>query len=63
MSLDEVTKSINSQTNNGSLGNDGLTAEFYDPFSNELSPILLNVYDFWESLAPWVPILEQESCL
>ena len=50
MSLDEVTKSINSQTNNGSLGNDGLTAEFYDPFSNELSPILLNVYDFWEKL-------------
>ena len=32
--LDEFIKSINSQTNNKSLGQDGLTAEFYDYFSN-----------------------------
>ena len=32
----EVTKSINSQTNNKSPGNDGFTAEFYKHFSNEL---------------------------
>ena len=29
LSLDEVKKSINSQTNNKSTCNDGLTAEFY----------------------------------
>ena len=29
LSLDEVTKSINSQTIDKSTGNDGLTAEFY----------------------------------
>ena len=50
MSLDKVTKSINSQRNNRSLGNDGLTVEFYDHFSNELSLILSDVYDFWEKL-------------
>ena len=43
--LDETTKSINSQTNNKSPGNDGLTAEFYKRFSDELSLILLNVYE------------------
>ena len=34
--LDEVTKSINSETKNKSSGNDGLTAEFYKHFSNKL---------------------------
>ena len=37
MSLDEIIKSINSQTNE-SPGNDDLTAEFYKHFSNELAP-------------------------
>ena len=37
ISLDEITKSINSVTNNKPSGNDGLTAEFYRHFSNETS--------------------------
>ena len=36
ISLDEIIKSINSQTNNRSPGNDGLTVEFYKRFSNDL---------------------------
>ena len=44
ISLDEATKSTNSQTNNKSPGNDCLTAEVYKHFSNELSLILLNIY-------------------
>ena len=47
ISLDEIIKSINSETNNKSLGNDGLIAEFYEHFSNELAPVLLDVYDPW----------------
>ena len=43
-------KSINSETNNKSPGNDGLTAEFYKHFSNELAPVLLDVYDSWGKL-------------
>ena len=36
-------KSINSETNNKSpLGNNGLAAEFYKHFSNELTPVLLD---------------------
>ena len=50
ITLNEVTKSINSQTNNKALGNDGLTAEFHKHFSNEPSLILLDVYDIWEKL-------------
>ena len=34
------------------LGNDGLTAEFYKHFSNELYPVLLNFYDSWERFGP-----------
>ena len=34
-----------SETNNKLPGNDGLTGEFYRHFSNELSPVLLGVYD------------------
>ena len=45
ISLDEIIKSINSETNNKPPGNDGLTAEFYRHFSNELAPVLLGVYD------------------
>ena len=39
ISLDEIIKSINFQTNNKSTGNDGLTTEFYKHFSNELAPV------------------------
>ena len=38
--LDEIIKSINPKTNNKSSGNDGLTAEFYKDFSNELASVL-----------------------
>ena len=37
ISLDEIMKSINSETNE-SPDNDGLTAEFYKHFFNELAP-------------------------
>ena len=55
ISLDEITKYKNSETNNKSPGNDDLTAEFHKHFSNELAPALLDVYD------SWVLLLEQES--
>ena len=45
ISLDEMIKSINSETNSKPLAHDGLTAEFYQHFSNELVPVLLGVYD------------------
>ena len=45
ISLDEIIKYINSQANDKSPGNDGLTAEFYIYFSNELAPDLLDAYD------------------
>ena len=48
MSLDEITKSINAETNSKSPCNYGLTAEFYKHFSDELAPVLLDVYDSWE---------------
>ena len=50
ISLDEITKSINSEANNKPPGNDGLTAEFYKHFSNELASVLLDVYDSWGKL-------------
>ena len=43
-------KPINSEANNKSPGNDGLTAEFYNYFSNELTPVLLDVYNSWGKL-------------
>ena len=49
ISLDEIIKSINSETIYKSPGNDGLTAEFYKHFSNELF-VLLDVYDSWGKL-------------
>ena len=58
ISLDDVIKSTNSETNNKSSGNDGLTAEFYKHFSNELASALMAP---GESLASWVLLLEQES--
>ena len=45
ISLDEIIKSINSEANNKSPGNHGVTAELYKHFSNELAPVLLDVYD------------------
>ena len=42
ISLDEIIKSTNFQTNE-SPGNDSLTGEFYKNFSNELAPILLDL--------------------
>ena len=49
-SLDEIIKAINSQKNYKSPGNDGLTAGFYKYFSNEVAPILLEVYDLLKQL-------------
>ena len=50
ISLDEITEAINSQKNNKSPGNDGLSAEFYKHFANEPAPILLDVYRSWKEL-------------
>ena len=63
LSLDEIIKSINSETKNKPPGNDGLTAEFYRHFSNDLAPVLLGVYDSWKSLTPWLLLIEEESHL
>ena len=43
-------KSINSETNNKSPGNNGLATEFYKHFWNELAPVILDVYDSWGKL-------------
>ena len=48
ISLDEIIKSIYSEANNKSPGNNGLTAEFYKHFSNELAPVFLYLFDSWE---------------
>ena len=50
ISLDEIIKSINSETNNKSPGNDGVRADFYKRFSNELVPVFSDVYDSWGKL-------------
>ena len=42
--------SINSETNDKSPGNNGIKAEFYKQFSNELTPALLDVHDSWGKL-------------
>ena len=55
ISLD-AGKFINYQGNNKSPGNDDLTAEFYQHFPNELSLILLEVYDYWEKPGTMVAI-------
>ena len=51
ISLDEIIKSIISETNNKPSGNYSLTATLYWHVSNELAPVLLGVYDFWGKLA------------
>ena len=38
---------MNSETNNKSPGNESLRAEFYKHFSNELAPVILDVYNSW----------------
>ena len=48
--MDEIIKSINSETNNKSPGNDDLTVEFWKHFLIELVPVLLDVYDSWGKL-------------
>ena len=63
ISLDEITKSKNSETNNKSPGNDGLKAKFYKRFSNELAPVLLDVYDSWGKLSTIGVSSKQESYL
>ena len=45
VSLGEIIKSVNSETNNKPPGNDSLKAEFYRHFSSELASVLLGVYD------------------
>ena len=50
ISINCLQKSINSETNNKPPGNNGLTAEFYKHSSNELAPVLLDVYDSWGKL-------------
>ena len=46
ISLDKVIKPINSQKNKSPC----LTAEFFKHFSNELAPVILDVYDPWGKL-------------
>ena len=64
--IDEIIKSINSETNNKPPVNDGPTAEFYKHFSNELAPFQMVFQSLWltgESLKPWVLLIGQESYL
>ena len=49
ISLDEIIKSVNSETNDKSPSNDALTAEIYKHFSNELAPVLLDFFDSWDN--------------
>ena len=50
ISFNEIIKSLNSETNNKFPGNDGLTAEFYKHFLNDLAPVLFDVYGSWGKL-------------
>ena len=64
ISLGEIIKSINSETNNNPPGNDGLTTEIYWHFSNELAIMSFQVFMTpGESLAPWVLLIKNESYL
>ena len=44
ISLDKIIKSVNFEANSKSPGNNGLAAEFYKHFSNELAHALLGIY-------------------
>ena len=50
LSIVVVLNAIKSQKNNKSPGNDGITAEFYLHFSNEIAPVLLEVYNSWKQI-------------
>ena len=54
MSLGEIIKFMNSEINNKSPRNYGLTVEFYKQFSNYLAPLLSGVYDSWGKLGTMV---------
>ena len=56
ISSDQIKQSIKSQTNE-SPGDDGLTAEFYKLFSNELAPLPLDVLTPGENLTRWMLLL------
>ena len=58
ISLDEIINSLNSETNNKSPGNDGLTTDFYKQFSNKPVPFILMFMTPGESLTPWVLLLD-----
>ena len=58
--FDEIKKSINFRANNL---NDALTREFYKYFPKDLAPVLLDLYNWLESLTPWMLLVEQESYL
>ena len=63
ISLDEIIKSINSETNNKPPGNVGLTAEFYRNFKRTSYNVLLGVMTPGESLTSWVLLIEKQSYL
>ena len=54
ISLDEIIKSINSQTYNKSPCNNGFVPESYKRLSNELASVLLDVYESWGKLGTMV---------
>ena len=53
MSLNKIINSMNSQTNESTVNN-GLTPEHYKHFSNELAPVLLDVYNSWRNVGTMV---------
>ena len=61
ISLDEIIKSINSETNNKPPGNDGLTAEFYRHFSKWTNSCSFR--RLWLPGKAWVLLIEEESYL
>ena len=58
ISLDEIIKSLNSEANNKSPANDGLTTDFYKQFSNKLALFLLMFMTPGKILTPWVLLLD-----
>ena len=56
ISLDEIIKSVNLKQMN--LHATKVLQQNYEHVFNELAPAFLNVYGYWESLAPWMLLLE-----